>query len=208
MREFENVGPGQVRTSKALERFFVRNLKDVDLLYDHGCGYGAWTDYLSQLAGAQAAIFDPDADAYAHTRSVLGSRFSDSEGPYDAILCFAVLELFDEARQLELLREFAANLRGRRLLVQYNIYNPLALRWLAIRLTRGNPIEWHENSRFHRSYLKRSQVEALFRKAGFSIVEKCHPFLENHLPFALNSLFGPIVPSALHMTFFYALEKA
>ena len=207
MPEFANAGPQKPRSPKALDAFFARHLAGVKLIYDHGCGYGGWTDHIARLTGAQAAIFDPDAQAHDYTKSLLAERFSDSQGPFDAIMCFAVLELLDEAAQLELLRQFARDLRGTRLLVQYNIYNPLALRWLAIRLRHGDPVEWHERSRFHRSYMKRAQVEDLFRRAGFSIVGKQHPVLENHLPASVNKVLGPIVPSTFHMTFFYALEK-
>jgi SAM-dependent methyltransferase len=207
MPEFKNVGPMKTRASRHLHRFFQRHLADVRLFYDHGCGYGGWTKYVADLTGGKAAIFDTDEAATAHTRDVLGDSFTESQGPFDAILCFGVLELLEEPDQVALLKTFAASLQGR-LLVQYNFYNPVGLRWLALRLRHGNPIKWHEANRFHRTYFSRSKVEDLYRRGGFRIVEKCHPILENHLPFALNSFLSPLIPSRFHSLFYYALEKA
>lgn len=204
--EFQNVGPLGVASSKLLDRFLLRHLSGAKLIYDHGCGYGTWARHVSMLVGAKMAIYDPDPQASAHARELLGEKFSDSDGPFDGIICFAVLELLDKQEQVDLLRTFADKLRGR-LVIQYNVYNALSLRWLAMRFVHGNPIAWHEKHRFHRSYLKRRQVEDLFHAAGFSIVERCHPVLENHLPRRLNSVLGPMVPAAFHMTFYYALEK-
>ncbi len=207
MLEFRNVGPMQTRASRHLQLFLERHLAGVRLFYDHGCGYGGWTKFIAELADAKAAIFDPDEAASAHTSGVLGQRFTESKGPFDAILCFGVLELLEEPDQLALLKSFADMLQGK-LLVQYNFYNPLGLRWLALRLRHGNPIKWHEKNRFHRTYFSRAKVEDIYSQAGFRIVEKCHPILENHLPFGVNAFFGPLVPSRFHSLFYYALEKA
>lgn len=207
MLEFKNVGPITTRASHHLHGFFQRHLGGVRLIYDHGCGYGGWTKYIAELTDAKAAIFDPDEAASVHTRNVLGDRFTESEGPFDAIMCFGVLELLEESDQIALLKTFAEKLQGK-LLVQYNFYNPLGLRWIALRLRHGDPIKWHESNRFHRTYFSRAKVEDIYRRAGFRIVEKCHPILENHLPFAVNGVLGPLVPSRFHSLFYYALEKA
>lgn len=205
MSEFQNVGPLSIRVSRTLHDFFVRNIKDAKLIYDHGCGYGGWTSHIAHLVDGKAAIFDPDEDGCTYTKLLLGDRFVESTGPFDLIMCFGVLELLEEQDQEQLLKEFRLKLNGR-LLIQYNFYNPLALRWLALRLKYGDSVAWHEKNRFHRTYFSRRHVETMFRKAGFLIVEKCHPTLENHLPFAVNNVLGPIIPSPFHMTFFYALE--
>ena len=206
MAEFQNVGPLGVASSKLLDRFLLRHLSGAQLIYDYGCGYGTWACHISKLTGAKMALYDPDPQAVAHARDLLGDSLANSSGPFDGIICFAVLELLDEQEQLKLLESFAEKLRGR-LVIQYNVYNPTSLRWLAMRLAHGNPVIWHEEHRFHRNYLKRRQVERLFYAAGYSIVERCHPVLENHLPHQVNAALGPIVPSAFHMTFYYALEK-
>lgn len=192
--------------SPHLKRFFERAFAGARLIYDHGCGYGGWTEYITSMTGAHAAVFDPDEQACIHTRKVLGTRLSNSEGPFDAIMCFGVLELLEEGDQVALMREFAAKLTGK-LVVQYNFYNPLGLRWIAIRLRHGDPVKWHEANRFHRTYFKRTKVERMFRQAGFQIVEKIHPTIENHLPFSVNSMMGPFIPSLFQTTFYYSLEK-
>jgi SAM-dependent methyltransferase len=205
--EFQNVGPLKIKAPWHLEKFFSRHTVGTKLIYDHGCGYGGWTNHMSMLTGANIAIFDPDADGCAYTKNLLGDRIVESDGPFDTIMCFGVLELLEELDQIALLKKFANSLRDQ-LLIQYNFYNRFALRWIALKVKHGNPINWHEKNRFHRTYFLRNYVEAMFAKAGFRIVEKCHPTLKNHLPHVVNNKLGPIVPSHFHMTFYYALEKA
>lgn len=206
MAEFKNSGPMSARTFGRLDKFFLRNFADAKLIYDHGCGYGGWTNHISSLIGAQMSIFDPDVDAYKYTNSLLNERLSQSKGPFDAIMCFAVLELLDGADQLKLLREFHDLVTGS-VILQYNVYNPYSPRWIALRAAHGNPISWHENHRFHRSYLTPAQVDELIHNSGFEIVEKCCPVLEAHLPPMVNNLLAPMVPSRFHSTIYYALSK-
>lgn len=205
MSEFQNAGPLTIKVSRSLKRFFSRNISNSGLMYDHGCGYGGWTKYISDTFDMNAAIFDPDSDAHNYTKNLISNRFSNAEGPFDTIICFGVLELLEEADQELLLKKFKSSLKGK-LLVQYNFYNPFSLRWMILRLKNGDPIKWHEENRFHRTYFSRNHIENIFMKSGFKIVEKCHPNIENHLPFFINNIFGPIVPSRFHMTFYYSLE--
>jgi hypothetical protein len=202
--EFLNSGPLKVRPYPSLNCFFRRTLHGVRTIYDHGCGYGAWTNYLSQLSGARVTVYDPDISAAQYTKNLLGDRSMESIGPYDAIMCFAVLELLTESEQKSLLLEFRS--KTNKLIILYNVYSPLALRWLVIRLLKGDPIEWHEKNRFHRSYLTARQVESLFIASGFRIARRCTPAVENHLPRILNMCLAPLFPISMHSTIYYALE--
>jgi cyclopropane fatty-acyl-phospholipid synthase-like methyltransferase len=204
-KEFQNVGYFGVKPFPRLVRFFKRHISGARSIYDHGCGYGGWTSYLAELTDARVAIYDPDVKAQEHTKKLLGESYTECKGPFDAIICFGVLELLEREAQVNLLKEFRQKLKGS-LLVQYNVYNPLALRWLAIRLSKGDPVSWHERHRFHRSYLSRKEVECLFIEAGFSVVERCMPSVENHLPYLVNRFLAQLFPISLHSTIFYAVK--
>ena len=116
-----------VRSYPSLDAFFIRALNGSRIIYDHGCGYGAWTNYIASMINARVAIFDPDIKAFEYTKNLLdenGGRFIELSGGYDAIICFAVLELLSEDDQLELLNKFKGMLNHRgRLIIQYNLYN-------------------------------------------------------------------------------------
>ncbi len=206
-KQFQNVGHIAAKPFPKLISFFRRHLPVTGCIYDHGCGYGGWTRYLAELTGAQFVIYDPDTKAQQYTQKLLGEFHSEFSGPYDSIICFGVLELFDEKKQLKMLKELREKLKADgTLLVKYHVYNPLALRWLAIRLLKGDPISWHERYRFHRNYLSRHEVEQLFLSAGFIVVERLTPFIEGHLPSVINRLLAPLLPCSFHEQFFYALN--
>lgn len=211
-KEFQNAGTFEIRN---LEPDLHRMLSDAvagrRTLLDYGCGYGGWLRYFLRLNDRfRFRAFDPDAAAEAFTRGLAPERSDPNLSKFDTIICFGVLELMTEAEQAALLQSFEAQLEpGGCLLIQYNVFNILAPRWLFFTiLGKGNARAFHQKFRFNRSYLSSSKVEKLFSDAGFAIVECQTNKFWHKLPRALNRALLAILRSRrFHSQLFYRLER-
>lgn len=211
-RAFQNVGTFEI---SGLEPKLRRMLSDAiggrRTLLDHGCGYGGWMRYFLALnRDFRFRAFDPDKAAEEFTRNLAPERHDAALTKFDAIVCFGVLELLSEAEQAALLKEFESQLEpGGCLLVQYNVFNILAPRWLFFTIMgKGNAKAFHQKVRFNRSYLSSEQVERLFHEAGFKVTECRTNKFWHKLPRPLNDALLAILRSRrFHSQLFYRLER-
>jgi SAM-dependent methyltransferase len=206
--KFQNNGYMLPEINAILNDFFTRRLTKCHKILDYGCGYGGWTKYFYDRTSAKIIdLYEPDTQALEYCKKLIPVSNVNYGKEYDLIICSGVLELLSEADQEILLTDFGKKLqKNGGLIVQYNTYNRLSLRWIIIRILHGDPIKWHEKFRFHRSYLNNKSVEYLFERAGFKIIDKCAPNIENHLPKKVNELLS-FIPFAFKSNLWFYLEK-
>ncbi len=99
----------------------------------------------------------------------MGRRYEKEElQDVNYIILFAVLELFDEDGQKDILKKMKDKMKGdKRFIIQYNLYHPFSIRWILMGIRSwGGAKHYHEWHKFNRSYLNYKQVESLFNEAG------------------------------------------
>lgn len=171
---FRNSGPMPESKDEKLLNWIKSNLpKKRQSLYDFGAGYGTWTKQIADLgAFTDVNITEPDNVAYNYTKKTLGDKFNSSLEKYDLIISFAVLELLDLSTNSAQLKKFKDLLETERskILILYNFYHRWSLRWILLWLVSlGNPKEYHQTKKFHRSYLSFKDFSRICDDNGFSI---------------------------------------
>jgi hypothetical protein len=204
MKIFENKGPADVLPYPNVAKMIYNACSNASSICDYGCGYGNWIKYIMSISDAHISAFDIDQGALEYTKRMIGNKWVDPEGSFDVILLFAILEILEPEEQRLLLLKLRSKL-SRELLIQYNVYNPLSLRWLIIRCISKSPKEWHEKERFHRSYLSHEEVEEMFSLCGYKIIQRVAPTVDNHLPRFVNNIASWFTPLIMKSTFFYRL---
>lgn len=211
MKEFKNIGALKLVVPDHLQKFFSRNIDDksTPMILDYGCGYGSWTLFFGQqFNNFHASVYDPDREAEAYTKNLLGEHLVEAAN-FDYILIFAVLELLPREVQIQVLRKLKSQLKPQgKIIVLYNVYNALSLRWLVFSLlSLGRPTAYHENKKFHRSYLSADNVEQMFTECGFRIRDWETTGLYPKLPQTVNNFFARNVRwKKIYSTIFYCIE--
>jgi hypothetical protein len=212
-RAFQNTGSAEIGLlAKPLWNLIRETVEGRSALLDYGSGYGDWLQVFNRCnPHFRYQVYEPDAQARDCAEAVLPGRHDSSLSSFDRIVCFAVLELLPPTEQHRILREFRGRLRlGGSVLIQYNVYNRLSPRWVAMALRSGGRAkQFHQSRRFDRSYLSSSEVEALFKRAGFRVVTWATNRLHHRLPRALDRSLQAILRSKrFHSQIFYRLVPA
>ena len=100
-----------------------KTLPDYPRIFDYGCGYGGWTNLISSIKCSKVDVDDVDDAALNFTKNLLGQRYEKEElQDVNYIILFAVLELFDEDGQKDILKKMKDKMKGdKRFIIQYNL---------------------------------------------------------------------------------------
>ena len=180
MIKFKNKGSFKVAPDKQFLAWIKKTLPDYPRIFDYGCGYGGWTNLISSIKCSKVDVDDVDDAALNFTKNLLGQRY-EKEGLQDInyIILFAVLELFDEDGQKDILKKMKVKMKGdKRFIIQYNVYHPFSIRWILMFIrSLGRAKQYHEKHKFNRSYLNYKQVESLFNEVGLKVEDWYAPTL-------------------------------
>ena len=180
MIKFKNKGSFKVAPDKQFLAWIKKTLPDYPRIFDYGCGYGGWTNLISSLKCSKVDVDDVDDAALNFTKNLLGQRYEKEElQDVNYIILFAVLELFDEDGQKDILKKMKDKMKGdKRFIIQYNLYHLLSIRWILMGIRSwGSAKHYHERHKFNRSYLNYKQVESLFNEVGLKVEDWSAPTL-------------------------------
>lgn len=212
IRRFTNRGYQPVCSlPSSVDAMLRRALAGRRSLLDYGCGYGGWLAYFLEVnKSCSYSTFDIDKSAEKHAQSIAPSRYQPRSRGFDAIACFAVLEILPYEDQLALLEKLSNMLEYNGvLLIQYNTYNPMSIRWIMIWIASlGNPRQYHDSNRFKRSYLSPSDVERILQSCGMKIIEKERGPIFHKFPRWFDRLISKMLRfDRIYSQFFYVLQK-
>lgn len=180
-------------------------------LLDFGCGYGSWIEYLfTHYKSFYYQVYDIDSSAENHAKNLFPEYYNSQTDKFDIILVFALLELFSYDEQKKLLLKLKNKIKSNgRIILQYNVYNILSLRWILFYiLSLGKPIQHHEKRKFHRSYLTIKEVEKLCQESGYSIEDWGRGYFYTRFPTWLNNFVDKLIKSKkFYPTIFYVLKS-
>lgn len=188
----------------------LRSLQNAEILLDFGCGTGVWLRYFLQInPNLQYQVFDIDKRAETLARAIAPERLADSASRFDVIVLFAILELLTEEEQEEILRSIVEKLQpSGKILVQYNIYNRLSPRWIALAFAgMGRARRYHSDQRYGRSYLTMQQAEAIFTRSGLTITDRATGLLHHKIPKIMEGILRWFLRAPrFHSQIYYVLK--